>query len=76
MLRLSFEHDAAHRAVFVLERKVMMPGGIELVVGDLAAHIDLLQLRHLIKQALDQLIDLADGKDRPLIQSLSLLSVK
>ena len=36
--RRIFEHHAAQRAAFVLERKIMMPGGVNFIVADLAAH--------------------------------------
>ena len=52
------EHNTLQTALTVLQRKVVMAGGVYLIVGDLAPQQDLLQWRHVIQQVLDKLVDL------------------
>ena len=68
---VSLEQHAAHRALGVLEREVVVARGVELVVRDLAAHEDLLQLRHAVEQSLDEVVGLADREDHLLFHAFS-----
>ena len=59
---------AFERAPLVLEREVMVPGGIELVVRDLAAHENGLELRHGVEQRLDEIVGLGYAEDHLLLR--------
>ena len=66
-----FEHHAAQRAALVLERKIMVPRGINFVVADLAAHSERRQVLVPIKQEFEIAVELGDGKDILLHQRAS-----
>ena len=60
----ALEHDAAQAALAVLQRKIVVPGGIDLVVGQFAAHAHIGQKTVRIQQRADMLVELGDGEDR------------
>ena len=66
--RHAAEHHAFERAPLVLEREVMVPGGIELVVRDLAAHENGLELRHGVEQRLDEIVGFRYAEDHLLLR--------
>ena len=62
-LRARAEHDAAQRALRVLERKIMMAGRIDFIVAELAAHADIAEQLVAVEQKFDIFVDLRDGND-------------
>ena len=68
LCRHAAEHHAPERAPLVLEREVMVPGGIELVVRDLAAHENGLELRHGVEQRLDEIVGFRYAEDHLLLR--------
>ena len=52
------EHHALQAALAVLQREIVVPGGVHLIVGYLAPQQHLLQGRHIVQQLLDELVHL------------------
>ena len=61
--RIPPEHDAADAPLLVLEGKVVVPGGVALVVGHLAPHQQSPQQGVAVHQLLEIPVDLGDGID-------------
>ena len=62
------EHDAPQGALSVLQGEVVVAGGIDLVVGQLAPDVKSGELRRAVDQVLDKTVDLGHGKNMLLIQ--------
>ncbi len=50
---ISLKHDTFQRCRFILQREVMMTGGIDLVIADLAPDGDTVQQRIIVQSATD-----------------------
>ena len=64
----AFEHHAPQGALSVLQGEVVVAGGIDLVVGQLAPDVKPGELRRAVDQVLDKTVDLGHGKNMLLIQ--------
>ena len=71
MLGCAPEHDAAQNARFVLQGKVVVAGGVDLVVGQLAPHQDVPQNRLTLDQVLDILVDFTDRINTLVLHAVS-----
>ena len=58
----AFEHHAAQAALTVLERKIVVPGGVDLVVGELAPDADVGEHGFALQQIADDAVELCYGK--------------
>ena len=68
------KHDAPDRCASILERKVMMPGRIDLIIGQLAADINAAQRAVAFHDGADVLRDLRYGERRNLRHSSEAVS--
>ena len=59
--RAAFEHDAADTALRVLERKIMMPGRVYFIIGQLTPDTDIAELRVSVDEPFYSAVELADG---------------
>ena len=59
--RAAPEQDAADRGFGILEGKIVVTGGVQLIVADLAPDADALQVRVAFELAPDELVELGDG---------------
>lgn len=57
------EHDAFECPLRILERKVMVAGGIDFIIADLAAHAEVCQQLVAVEQKFDILVDLRNSDD-------------
>ena len=57
------EHDAAQYSLRIFQCKIVMPGRVNFIIGQLAAHIKVLQSRHAVQHGFDELIDLSHPKN-------------
>ena len=62
--RAALEHHAAQAALAVLQREVMMAGGIDLIVRQLAAYADVQKRGIGLQKSADVLVELRDREDR------------
>ena len=74
--RAGAKHDAAERTGLVLEGKVVVPRGIDLVVAQLAANEDLAQKLVTVEHGFDVFVDLRDRIDRLLHHGSSCIHVR
>ena len=65
-LRLPLEHHAADGPLRVLQGKIVMPGRVELIVGNLPPDKNMIQLRHAVQHRLHQSVQLRYAEDLPL----------
>ena len=61
-LRAAAKHHAPQAALGILEREIMMPGRVDLVVGQFPRHTDITEQRIRIQQLLDVSVELRYGK--------------
>ena len=59
----ALKHDAADGALLVLQGKVMVPGGVHFIVGQLAPDADVLKHRLIVQQQLHQFVDFGNAED-------------
>ena len=59
--RARFEHDALQTAFAVFQREIVVPGRIDLVVGEFPSDSDLQEKRRCVKEFFDQAVQFADS---------------
>ena len=63
---LSLEHDAPQGPLCVLQRKIVVPGGIQLIVGNFSPDADVPKLGDALQHGLHQIVQLRHAIDMPL----------